>query len=76
MAEKNTSTLLILTIKFCCGRMAKWYEISLFGLEEVGVQVQIPAGLLPVFFFVVVLNYFVFFHRILTVWLVSVYSHC
>ena len=40
------------------------------------MQVQIPAGLLPVFFFVVVLNYFVFFHRILTVWLVSVYSHC
>ena len=47
MVEKNISTLLTLTHFF-----------NKFALEEVGVQVQIPAGLLP-FFFVF------FFHRIL-----------
>ena len=30
--------------------MAHWYEVSLFALEEVGVQVQIPAGLPAIFF--------------------------
>ena len=30
--------------------MAQWYVTSLFALEEVRVQVQIRAGLLPVFF--------------------------
>ena len=32
------------------GRMAQWLEASHFVLEEVGVQVQIPAGLIPFFF--------------------------
>ena len=50
--------------------MAHWYEVSLFALEEVGVQVQIPAGLPAIFF------RFFFFHRIFTLWLDSVYSHC
>ena len=43
--------------------MAKWYETSLFGLEEVGVQVQIPAGLLPVFCyccFIILFSFIVF----------------
>ena len=48
--------------------MAQLYEVSFFALEEVGVQVHIPGGLFPMFFF--------FFHRIFTIWLVSVYSHC
>ena len=52
MVEKTTSKLLILRIKLFRGdRLAQWYEASLFAQEEVGVQVQIPAGLLPVFFF-------------------------
>ena len=38
----------------CSGRMAQYYEASLFALEEVGVQVQIPAGL-PLVFFVLFL---------------------
>ena len=56
--------------------MAQWYVTSLFALEEVRVQVQIRAGLLPVFF---VLFFFVFFFPFsvfFTLWLVSVYSHC
>ena len=52
-------------------RMAQWFEASHFVLEEVGVQVQIPAGLIPFFFFVVF-----FFHRILIPWLGSIFSHC
>lgn len=31
--------------------MGQWYEVALFALEEFGVQVQIPVGLLPVSFF-------------------------
>ena len=31
--------------------MVQWYEASLFVLEEVGMQVQNPAALIPVFFF-------------------------
>ena len=50
MAEKNTSRLSILSPKLCSGRMAQWYEVSFFALEEVGVQVHIPGGLLPMFF--------------------------
>ena len=30
--------------------MAHWYEVSLFALEEVGVQVRIPMGLPAIFF--------------------------
>ena len=55
-------------LKLCSGHMAHWYEVSLFALEEVGVQVQIPMNFFSFFFF--------FFHRILTLWLVYVYSHC
>ena len=50
MAEKDTSTLLIFKENLRSGRMAQWSETALFSLEEVGVQVQIPAFLLPVFF--------------------------
>ena len=32
------------------GRMAQWYGALLFVLEEVGVQVQIPVGLLAFLF--------------------------
>ena len=48
--------------------MAQWSETALFWPEEVGVQVQIPAWLLPVSFF--------FFHRIFTLRLFTVYSYC
>ena len=51
MAEKNTSRLSIFNPKLCTGRMAQWYEVSFFALEEVGVQVHIPGGLFPMFFF-------------------------
>ena len=50
--------------------MAQLHAGLFFALEEAGVQVQIPAGLLPGFFF------FFFQHRIFTFWLASVYSHC
>ena len=39
-----------ISLKLCSGRMAQWYMASLFALEEEGVQVQIPLGLLPAFF--------------------------
>ena len=45
------------------------------GYRKLGCRFKSRRGYFQ-FFFVVVLNYFVFFHRILTVWLVSVYSHC
>ena len=47
--------------------MAQWYEVLPIALEEVGLQVYITAGLLPVFFFVF---FAFFFHRIFTLWLV------
>ena len=60
--------------------MAQWYKASLLALEEVKVQVQIKARLLSVLIFLIfcfVLFCFVFsFHRIFTLRLVSVYSHC
>ena len=40
--------------------MAEWSEVVLFSPEDVGVQVQIPVWLLPLFFF---------FHRFFTLWL-------
>ena len=46
--------------------MAQWYEASLFVLEEVGVQVQNPAGLIPVFFAFIVFLPFGLFLFILT----------
>ena len=61
MVEKNTSKLLILRIKLFRGdSLAQWYEASLFAQEEVAVQVQILAGLLPVFFFFVFFSFVVF----------------
>ena len=38
MAEKNTSRLAIFNPKLCSGRMAQWYEVSFFALEEVGFK--------------------------------------
>ena len=46
--------------------MAQWYETSLFALEEVGVQVQNPAGLIPVFVSFIVSLPFSLFLFILT----------
>ena len=52
MVEKNTSRLLIKVNEHTVqGLMAQWYEASLLALEEVGVRVQIKAGLLPVFIY-------------------------
>ena len=50
MAEKNTLRLLILSDKLCSGRMAQWHKASLFALEEVGLQVQIPGATCSLFF--------------------------
>ena len=50
MAEKDTSTLLIFGMKLGSDRMAQWLKAALFSPEEVGMQVQIPAWHLPVFF--------------------------
>ena len=66
MAEKGTSTLLILQSEPVSVRIAQWSGAALLLLEEVGVQVQIPAWLLPVFFF---------FHRFFTPWIFTVFSH-
>ena len=46
--------------------MALWYEAAYFTMAEVGVQVQIPAGQLAVFFF-----FFVFF---LPLWYFSLFT--
>ena len=43
MAEKGTSTLLILQSEPVSVRIAQWSAAALLLLEEVGVQVQIPA---------------------------------
>ena len=67
MAEKNFSRILILKNDTCSGRVAQWSEASHFAQEEVEVQVQILTLLVPVFC--------LFFHRIFTLWLASVYSH-
>ena len=55
MAKNNTLRLLNLTIISYSGRMAQWYEVLPIALEEVGLQVYITAGLLPVFLFCFVL---------------------
>ena len=54
----------------CVPCVPMWHEDSLFALDEVGVQVQIPAWLLPDFFCFAFL-----LHGVFTLWLVSVYSH-
>ena len=51
MAEKNTSRLLLLRLQLTSCRIAQWYVVYIFALEEVGSQVQISAELLPIFFF-------------------------
>ena len=68
MAKNNTLRLLNLTIISYSGRMAQWYEVLPIALEEVGLQVYITAGLLPVFLFCFFFAFF--FHRIFTLWLV------
>ena len=50
MAEKDSSILLIFEMKLRSGCMAQWLKAALFSPEEVGMQVQIPAWHLPVFF--------------------------
>ena len=51
MAEKDTSRLLInFESKLLSVHMAQWSRTALLSLEEVGMQVQIAAWLLPVFF--------------------------
>lgn len=62
MAEKNTSTLLIYCGNPCSSRMVQCHKAAHLAMEEVGAQVQIPAGQIAVFFF----------NRSLTLWLVSV----
>ena len=62
MAEKNTSTLLIYSGNPCSSRMAQCHKAAHLAMEEVGVQVQIPAGQIAVFFL----------NRSLTLLLVSV----
>ena len=52
MEEKNTLRLLTLNKRLFSVVMAQWYEAALFAIEEVGVHMQIPAGQLAVFFFV------------------------
>ena len=50
MAEKNTSTLLIYRGNPCSSRLAQCHKAAHLAMEEVGVQVQIPAGQLFVRF--------------------------
>ena len=51
MAEKNTSTLLILMSYRRSGRMAQWLEATLFRWRKLGCNwVPTPACLLPFFF--------------------------
>ena len=40
--------------------MAQWYEAAYFTMAEVGVQVQIPAGQLAVFFFFFSFSFFLY----------------
>ena len=51
MAEKNTSTLLIYCGNPCSSRMVQCHKAAHLAMEEVGVQVQIPAGQIADFFF-------------------------
>ena len=62
MAEKNTSTLLIYSGNPCSNHLAQCHKAAHLAMQEVGVQVQIPAGQIAIFFF----------NRSLTLWLVSV----
>ena len=57
MAEKNTSTLLIYCGNPCSSRMVQCHKAAHLAMEEVGVQVQIPAGQIAVFFLIVVLPF-------------------
>ena len=53
MAEKNTSTLLIYRGNPCSSRLAQCHKAAHLAMEEVGVQVQIPAGQIADFFFLI-----------------------
>ena len=62
MGEKNTSTLLIFICLLCSGRMAQWYEASIFALEEVWGAGSNPGGattrfLIFVLFFLQIVYY-------------------
>ena len=58
MAEKNTSTLLILTRYRRSGRMAQWSVTALLRWRTLGCNwVSTPACLLPFFFFFIVFFY-------------------
>ena len=72
MAEKNTSTLLILTSYRCSGRMAQLSEGALVRWRKLGCNwVPTPACLLPFFFSFIVFLPFGFLLFILTADLVS-----
>ena len=61
MAEKNTATLLIYRGNPCSSRLAQCHKAAHLAMEEVGVQVQIPAGqIADFFFFIVVLPFGLF----------------
>ena len=61
MAEKNTSTLLNYRGNPCSSRLAQCHKAAHLAMEEVGVQVQIPAGqIADFFFFIVVLPFGLF----------------
>ena len=51
MAEKNTSTLLIYSGNPCSNHLAQCHKAAHLAMQEVGVQVQIPAGQIAIFFF-------------------------
>ena len=69
MAEKNTSTLLILNFNWSSGRMEQWSEAALFlagGSRGPGANLSVATS--SFFFFS--------FYRIFTLLLFPVYSHC
>ena len=47
--------------------MAQWYEANYFTMAEVGVQVQIPAGQLAVFFFFFFFYFYLLIYCIFTI---------
>ena len=65
MAEKGTSTLLILQSEPGSVRIAQWSGAALLLLEEVGVRFKSRPGYFQFFFF----------HRFFTLWVFTVYSH-
>ena len=72
--RENYFKLLVLKIELWICRMVPWYVVSLSALGEVGVQVQIRAGLLSYFFLVFVC--FFLSSYLFSLWLDFGYSHC